>query len=98
MALRSVVSVLILLGLMLYVFAIFFAQNLGEEKKPAGDLFRKIPQSMWTLIFMGTFLDEVPGMMDSLKGASYPLTALMLVFIFGRALDRFCLHRFSDSF
>merc|ERR1719329_2028593 len=64
-AIRSVGFVLLLLIIMMYVFSIAFVQL--TRGTPSGDAyFPGIPQSMYTLMVAGTFMDNIGQVADEI--------------------------------
>jgi len=85
-ALRSVLSTLTLLVIFMYIFAIIFRSQL----KPGNDeylneKFGRLVSSMWTLLWAGTFLDNVSKcankLLEANDGANVPLAALFIAWI-----------------
>ena len=83
-ATRSVFFTLVLMIIFLYVFGIIFKLTLAcapdrpEACDPnAGELFRTVGISMWTLILAGTFLDDICAVASTVLEAS-PLMMVIL--------------------
>merc|ERR1719487_2850675 len=65
-AVRSVSSVIVLLMLFTYVFAIIFKQQTeGDDQLEV--LFGKIPEAMWNLLLGGTLLDNITDILNLLR-------------------------------
>mmetsp|Transcript_26765 Transcript_26765/g.75632 ORF Transcript_26765/g.75632 Transcript_26765/m.75632 type:complete len:721 (-) Transcript_26765:170-2332(-) len=80
-AMRSVVSTLVLLLVLIAVFGIGF-KNMARGDPDVEPLFYSVRASMWILLIQGTFLDEVGMMMDPWAALRWDLALLFIVFIF----------------
>lgn len=83
-AMRSVFWTLILLLLIMYVFAILFVQ-LGEDTAVGDQYFNAVPQSMYTLLVFGVFLDDIRFLTDKLK-SEWVLAIIFFCFVLLAAL------------
>jgi hypothetical protein len=77
-ALRSVSSTLALLGSTMYIFSIFFMTMLAEH---IPSRFGGIASSFTTLLFAGTFLDEVDSIASLIWEVSVPMWLLFNIYI-----------------
>lgn len=90
-AMRSVLFTVILLLAFCYFFAIIiFTQSEGiaelQTEGPDGTMegvFHTLEETFWVLLLQGTFLDDIKGLMDTVKQQSTALAFLLLVFILG---------------
>merc|ERR1719298_171380 len=65
-AVRSVSSVLVLLIIFTYIFAIIFKQQTeGDEELEV--MFGMIPEAMWNLLMGGTLLDNITDILNLLR-------------------------------
>merc|ERR1719387_3376821 len=87
-AMRSMGATVTLLMIILYIFGIIFAQQIGgSEDEELLELFGKIPKAMWTLLLAGTFLDNLTLVSEKLAEKASPiLVALFLLFVLLAAL------------
>eukprot|EP00927_Polykrikos_kofoidii_P007811 TRINITY_DN13207_c1_g1_i1.p1 TRINITY_DN13207_c1_g1~~TRINITY_DN13207_c1_g1_i1.p1 ORF type:complete len:797 (-),score=164.93 TRINITY_DN13207_c1_g1_i1:49-2340(-) len=84
-ACRSVFFTLCLLGLVMFVFGIAFAQLTANTA--VGDrLFRNVPDSMFTLLIHGTLLDDVAAVVNKISTEGGLLVGLFFVYILLAAL------------
>jgi hypothetical protein len=79
-ALRSVGSTIVLLILFMYVFGIVFAQQ-AKGVESLEEVFRPLPQAMFTLLVAGTICDDITAVADSLKDESPILCAIFFEFV-----------------
>jgi hypothetical protein len=77
-AFRSVMSTLILSMIILYVFAICFKTVM---ELPLPHLFGSLPQSMWTLLFAGTLVDEPTKICQQINAVSQPILYMFLLYV-----------------
>jgi len=79
-AMTSVFYVMCLLVIFTYVFAIAFTQLTVDTE--VGDVyFANVALSMYSLLIHATFLDDLAGFMNDLRGEMWPLLILAFIFI-----------------
>jgi len=84
---RSVFFTLCLLFILLYVFAILMTQLTADpamtvlSADSGANYFENIPESMYSLLIYGTFLDNIAAVMEDIRQVSGVLAAIFLVFI-----------------
>ena len=84
-AVRSVISALFLLMILVYVFGIVFNRLLGNKLYGAdehqGVNYSTLSESMWSLAFSATLLDNITVEADEIQKAN-PLMFLLYIFFF----------------
>ena len=84
-AVRSVISALFLLMILVYVFGIVFNRILGSELVGADEHryvnYSTLSESMWSLAFSATLLDNITVEADEIQKKN-PLMFLLYVFFF----------------
>eukprot|EP00929_Paragymnodinium_shiwhaense_P041112 TRINITY_DN21381_c1_g3_i1.p1 TRINITY_DN21381_c1_g3~~TRINITY_DN21381_c1_g3_i1.p1 ORF type:complete len:652 (-),score=157.94 TRINITY_DN21381_c1_g3_i1:126-2081(-) len=81
-ALRSVLSTLALLLIFMYIFAIVFRSQIKPGDSPLlEERFGRLFSSMWTLLFAGTFLDNISRLANELLETNGLLTFAFVVFV-----------------
>lgn len=79
---RSVSSILLLLLIFMYIFAIIFKSQLVDTKVPKlKALFSGIGQSMWTLLLSGCLLDSISTVANLLVEEGVLMTITFIVFV-----------------
>mmetsp|Transcript_58512 Transcript_58512/g.104035 ORF Transcript_58512/g.104035 Transcript_58512/m.104035 type:complete len:640 (+) Transcript_58512:100-2019(+) len=79
-ATRSVFSVMCLLIIIMYVFAIAFKQ-LAEGTSMGAYYFPSVQHSMYTLLIYGTFLDDLAPFCDEVGAESAACLLLVMIFV-----------------
>jgi hypothetical protein len=79
-ATRSVSTMLILLILCMYIFAIIFKVQVGDHEE-LGEFFGTIPMGMWTLFLQGTLLDDITSVLNLILETSPAMTVFFLIFV-----------------
>jgi len=81
-ALRSVSSILMLVLIFMYIFAIIFKSQLAETKVPKlKSYFSGIPTAMWTLLLHGCLLDDIFKVSNLLVKEGVFITSLFIFFV-----------------
>lgn len=82
-AFRSVAATCSLLIIFLYIFSIIFSQeHKGHQNEDLEYWFGTIPQSMWTLLLSGTFLDNMSPVANTLlTEGHFAYVCLFLAFV-----------------
>jgi voltage-gated sodium channel len=84
---RSVGFTLALICILLYVFAILLTQLTADpamtvlNSENGENYFKTIPESMYTLLIYGTFLDNLAAVMEDIRQVSFILATIFLIFI-----------------
>lgn len=79
-ACRSVFFTLILLGIIIYIFAIAFTQLCGGSE--VGErYFSDVPSSMMNLLIYGTLMDSIGQMINDCSRDSIPVLILIFLFV-----------------
>eukprot|EP00927_Polykrikos_kofoidii_P055183 TRINITY_DN49472_c0_g1_i1.p1 TRINITY_DN49472_c0_g1~~TRINITY_DN49472_c0_g1_i1.p1 ORF type:complete len:794 (-),score=127.31 TRINITY_DN49472_c0_g1_i1:129-2423(-) len=81
LALRSVGFTMLLLVVLLFIFGVIMKQQ-AEVDEVLAPVFPTVTESMWILLVQGAFLDEVGGILGTLKERSWALTIVFLFFVF----------------
>merc|ERR1719361_630707 len=79
-AMRSVFFTFFLLLIMIYLFGILFTQ-LARDNEAIGEHFSSVPESMYTLMMRGAFLEGLLDFTNEMRDESYLLVLIFSVFI-----------------
>jgi voltage-gated sodium channel len=80
-AMKSVLYVMCLLGIILYVFAIAFTVLAADTATIRDRYFQNVLLSMYSLLIYGTFLDDLSQFCDDIRNESIPILILVFLFI-----------------